>query len=395
MEIGLDPNFNSFINFDLTLLSSATFIGLSANTTYYMQVEAINQGAQATSFTILPPAHTFVTAPGAPVLTASQITDTSITWSWTSSPNAFEYFIINDVDKPVSGTFGAPVPWTETNLGVNSLNERRVVARNAREIASNSITIGWDLNGNPPPPATQYAAQISDGKGFTRQIDTTNLEALFDHLEGATTYFFSVKAVNGAGAAAAAGNILLAATLPQTATSNQFCPSDGAALAFNGPNGRVSVSIPAGAFLQCVAMQVSIPGFGDFPNAPSSGTPMEGTGVGIQVQIVNDPAMQPLHPITLTVPFTGLQVTNDQRNQLVLARYDTVHNLWIMLHSTVDRSQNTVTAETDHFSLFQVMVALPAGNLSNIRVYPNPFRPALGQSGVNFTNLRFKAFRRH
>ena len=143
------------------------------------------------------------------------------------------------------------------------------------------------------------------------------------------------------------------------------------------------MQIPANAFTSCVQLTIQIPG--TFPNAQSSGTPLQGTGVGIQLD--DNLSLQPLAPITLTVPFNNSNISADQVRQLVLARYDSVHNLWIMLPTTVNASQNSITAQTDHLSLYQVMVALPSSDLSNVRVYPNPFRPSQGHTGVNFTNL--------
>jgi hypothetical protein len=173
--------------------------------------------------------------------------------------------------------------------------------------------------------------------------------------------------------------------LPQQFASGQICPSAAGTIAFNGPNGQVRVDIPAGAFSGCIQMTVTIPGTGAFPDAPSSGTPLQGTGVGIQLN--NDQSLQPNMPVTLYVPFAGVDVSNRQRRQLVLARYDDVHNTWVMLRSTVDPDLNVVTAQTDHLSLYQIMVAWPSSNLANVRVYPNPFRPAHGHEGVHFVSL--------
>jgi hypothetical protein len=185
------------------------------------------------------------------------------------------------------------------------------------------------------------------------------------------------------GTAAPAGNVLSVATLPQQFASGQICPYAAGAIAFNGPNGQVRVEIPTGSFSSCVQLTVTIPG--TFPDAPSSGTPLQGTGVGIQLD--DGLSLEPNSPLTLYVPFTSAEVSNGQRNQLVLARYDAAHNAWVMLRSTVEPDQNIVSAQTDHLSLYQIMVAVPASNLANVRAYPNPFRPAFGHQGVNFSNL--------
>ncbi len=413
VEIGFDPNFGSFINFSPTTSTFATFGGLSGNTTYYMRVQAISQGAQPTAFTILPAAQTVFTVPTVPVLSALQITDSSILWSWSpGAANAIGYSVFDQNFVQVSPSFGSNIlQWQDTGpsgsgLAVNTPYSRQVVAFNAsgaststlvtvytqahpvgtvsapsQGITSNSITIVWDSNGNPSN--TTYVATINPSG---RQITVTNPTVMFDNLAGATTYFFSVQAFNGDGVLApgsGAAGVTSAATLPQTETSNQICQNTSSSLAFNGPRGPVRVDIPAGAFSSCVQMTITIPG--TFPSAPSSGTPLQGTGVGIQ--LADDLLLQPLLPITLTVPFTNGDVSPDQRGQLVLARYDTDHNAWVMLPSVLNPDQNSVTAQTSHLSLYQIMVALPASDISNVRVYPNPFRPSMGHTGVNFANL--------
>jgi len=417
VQIGLSTT--SFIDTEATISTNFAFTGLSGNTTYYMQVKAINRLAQSTPYIVLPATQTVVGTPGIPVLSVLQITDSSITWQWTTVLNAAQYHLVDE-----SGLLASPIlsPSTlqfqdtnypvDTGLIPNTLYQRSVVAVNTVGIAStstlvqavtwarqpaglsaeyvysSSITISWHASGNPS--YTQYTAQISpaplSGPGIqTVQGPNDLIEATFQNLAGATTYFFTVTALNGVGIAAPAGNVLSVATLPQQFASGQICPYAAGAIAFNGPNGQVRVDIPSGAFSSCIQMAVTIPGSGDFPDAPSSGTPLQGTGVG--VQLGNDLSLEPNIPLTLYVPFTNAEVSNGQRNQLVLARYDTAHNAWVMVRSAVDPGQNIVTAQIDHLSVYQIMVALPSSNLANVRVYPNPLRPALGHQGVHFVNL--------
>ena len=404
VQIGLSTT--SFVDTELTLETSFPFSGLSPNTIYYMQVQAINQAFQTTSFTILPSTTTVVGAPTGPVLTATQVTNSSVTWTWNSIPNATGYRVISENGVNVSGDLASGIlQWQETGLAVNTADSRSVVAFNvsgaststlvtvytlanqptgltAQTVGSNSITLAWNPNGNPD--GTQYRAQIVQPGSTGISLTVTGTQAIFNDLQGATTYFLTVQAVSRAGIPAASGNTLTVATLPQTETTNQICPSSiSSALSFNGPEGLFSLDIPQGAFPQCIQLTAQIPGA--FPEAMSSGTPLQGIGVGILLS--NDLALQPVIPITLTVPFTSAALGMNPRTSLVLARYDTIHNAWVMLPTTVNPTQNFVTAPATSLSLYQIMVALPVSGLSNINVYPNPFRPALGHTGVNFVAL--------
>jgi hypothetical protein len=237
VQIGLSPT--SFTDTEATISTYFTFTGLAGNTTYYMQVKAINRLAQSTTYTALPPAQTVVGTPGVPVLSAAQISDSAgiaaISWQWTTVLNALQYHLVDETGAQASPIFlsvGAP-QWQETCypagtcLIPNTRYERSVVAVNtvgeaststlisvytlarqptgivAQAVASNSITIGWNSNGNPF--ATEYTVQMSMPDGTARQTTVTALQATFDQLAGATTYYFTVKALNGAGTAAPAG----------------------------------------------------------------------------------------------------------------------------------------------------------------------------------------------
>ncbi len=415
VQAGLSADFSSLIAAQVTAFATYTFTGLQPNTTYYMRVQAINQTGVATPFTTLAPATTVIDAPGGIVLTAAQMTDTSITWTWNSVPNANAYYLIDETDAQVSPSFDSSArQWLEAGRAVNTLYNRRLVAFNAggsststlvsvytlahqptglatSVVASTAITITWNANGNPLN--TQYTAQITQTIGSARTQTGTGTEMTFSGLTGASTYFITLRALNGAGVPASGDNALTVATLPQLFASGQICPQTPGVLAFTiAENAQVLVEVPAGAFGSCINLGAQV--LRDFPNAPSSGTPLEGTGVGGKLcdlasdpacNLVNSPSVQAARALLLTIPIGN--VPADKRAQTVLARYDETHKMWVMVPSTVDSSKNTITARADRLAIYQVMVALPSTELGNIRIYPNPFRPAQGHSGVQFVNL--------
>lgn len=51
-------------------------------------------------------------------------------------------------------------------------------------------------------------------------------------------------------------------------------------------------------------------------------------------------------------------------------------NRWELVGGTVNTTEHTVTVEVDHLSIFRVAYYTSVANdFSNVRVYPNPFKP--------------------
>ena len=79
-------------------------------------------------------------------------------------------------------------------------------------------------------------------------------------------------------------------------------------------------------------------------------------------------------------------------NQLILARFDATRNSWLPLPSTRDTFNKTVTAYTDHFSLFQIMGMAGNGDLTQITAGPNPLRLGMNPAqSITFRNCPAQA----
>ncbi len=66
-------------------------------------------------------------------------------------------------------------------------------------------------------------------------------------------------------------------------------------------------------------------------------------------------------PITLTLKYDpGLLPAGFDASKLVIAYYDTATSMWVVLPSTVDTVNDTVSAQVSHFTLFAVYAAVPA-----------------------------------
>jgi len=167
-------------------------------------------------------------------------------------------------------------------------------------------------------------------------------------------------------------------------------PGIGFCLPMNTPYGPISACFTSGIFsvpVVTVTVRGLVAPSASMPDAPSPAARLVPVGVGAQVDVV--PALQPLLPVTLTLgyPKSSADAVGQPPNTFALAFYDPVQNVWVPLPSTSLTANNLVTGQARHLSAFQIMSATPASDLSTSKVYPNPFRPALGHSLITFSKL--------
>ena len=154
-------------------------------------------------------------------------------------------------------------------------------------------------------------------------------------------------------------------------------------IAFQTYAGPVSLQIPAGAF--STTFQLTLSTTAAFPSLTSASSELKPTGVGFIV--ATDKEVQPSLEVTLSMGYRDSDALGLDEQKLILARYDNDRKTWVPLASSVDRQNNTVTAKTNHFSIFQIVQAVPPGDLSLIKAFPNPLRPSQGHTSMTFSNL--------
>ena len=113
------------------------------------------------------------------------------------------------------------------------------------------------------------------------------------------------------------------------------------------------------------------------------------TETGIGMNIVQEPSMLLLKPLTLTIPYKNndSRLAGMDRSKLIIALYDDINNVWVPLPSVSDTLNNKVTAQTWHLSTFQIMEITPGESLKNVNIYPNPYQPSSVTDVMHFTNL--------
>lgn len=189
---------------------------------------------------------------------------------------------------------------------------------------------------------------------------------------------------SGGGFVDAQGNLWAALTnVVKFAGATVASLAGAARVTMTTTRGTVVVAVPNGAFPTVPSATLSEPS--SFPSGGSPGAALTPLGTGLQITL--DQAVQPRLPVWITIPYGPADIGSADPQRLVIARYDPASGLWTPLASTVDSSARTVTAQTGHFSLFQLMLGGASASVDAGVVFPNPFRPALGHSSVTFASF--------
>ena len=330
--------------------------------------------------------------PAAPTgLRAAALGVSSVTWTWNPSGAARYAFQPSTGGAPINLTgtsvtlvalstntaYGAAVASSVTVQGVlSSFVTGYTLAAPATSFAlaavhSSSMTVSWAANTNPPA-VTSYRVDAWQAGGATVSFTAAGSPAVLTGLFGGGTYYLSVAALNGDGVATRSV-VLTTVTWP-----------GGAAVV--GPAGGTVVSgpavlrIPPGAYAGSVEVRLQTAVSLACGASPFAG--LAPTGVGLDVAL--DPAVEPALPVLLTVSYRNAVLGGADLRKLAIARCDTVRNAWVILPSTIDEANGTVTAASGHLSVFQIMQAEPPADAFHFRVGPNPLRAARGQRQMNF-----------
>ncbi|MGA2090307.1 MAG: carboxypeptidase-like regulatory domain-containing protein [Endomicrobiales bacterium] len=141
-------------------------------------------------------------------------------------------------------------------------------------------------------------------------------------------------------------------------------------------NGSNEVFIPAGSFSTNVVLTVSTTSVPAVLSQPA----IKATAIGID--ITDNPALQPLKYITITLFYSAHDISGMNVNDLVIARFDTGSSQWIPLQSMVYPGLNKITAQTNHLSLFAVVelgTSQQSATINNAYCFPSPVRFSAGE----------------
>jgi len=259
LDVSTVNNFASFVtgynNLNVGNVLTQSVTGLTAGTTYYFRVRAVNGFGTSSNSNII----TSITIPAAPVATsASAITDVFFTANWNSSTGASDYRLDVATDAGftsfVSG-FNNTSVGNVTNASVSGLTAGttyyfRVRATNTSGASADSNTIStitipaaptataassvtattFAANWNASTGASSYRLDVATDSGFTSFVSGFNdlnvgnvVTASVTGLTAATTYYYRVRAVDASGTSGNSNTItqdtLAAAPTATAATS--------------------------------------------------------------------------------------------------------------------------------------------------------------------------------
>jgi hypothetical protein len=383
---------------------------LAENTTYWVEknlspnvqaqrrIEAYN--VYGSSFSGYSSRYTFANVPDP--ATIDDVTAFNISFSWSDNSNAAGtiYEVSRSTDN-FTLNFSTPVKKSD-NRTFAYYNDMTVLSPNTYWYRIRAYN-GEDTPTDFSNIISTYAAGAYSISGYVKDLNSEGVINTTVTLSGTdsraaltdTSGYYNFSGL-GAGSytvtPAKEGWVLapedLAVTLlggppeyPWNNTGNNFTASPKSAVSVDTsvekeitvlPNsGEVKVTIPANTFTENVQVTVAVPASVEaIPAAQNDIIPL--TNV-IAVEITNDKSLQPGKEVTLVFSYRDSDITGHIESVLKVARYDSVNNRWLQLDSTVDAAQNKITCYTGHFSKFQVVALVAAANLSQAKVYPNPF----------------------
>ncbi|MDD5687846.1 MAG: hypothetical protein PHE88_08455, partial [Elusimicrobia bacterium] len=92
--------------------------------------------------------------------------------------------------------------------------------------------------------------------------------------------------------------------------------------------------------------------------------------------------------VNITIPYTTSDIGTLSEDGLRIYYWSGTDWDLVTGAQTVDKVNNTVTATVRHFSTYRILGSYVSADLSNIKIYPNPYNPATAVLGkLKVTNL--------
>ncbi|HAM38178.1 MAG TPA: hypothetical protein DCP53_02095, partial [Elusimicrobia bacterium] len=151
-------------------------------------------------------------------------------------------------------------------------------------------------------------------------------------------------------------------------TTNSVSPANAVTITISPVSGEIKVEISENTFADNTLITIST-----FTSPISNIEKIKVTNICIEIN--TDKGQQPTKEITITICYRQGDIEGYDENKLCIGRYEDSIGKWVALPSTIDRDYKKVTAKTKHLSKFALIQLVPAVDLKNTTVYPNPYKP--------------------
>lgn len=437
VQISTD-NFSTLNLTSTTALSSAVFGAggagsvLLPNTTYYFRARAANATGPGAFGAV---SSTFTLAAQPTGLAVTGRTSNSISFSWNAAGNPtgtpFEVsmstdgFLLN-FSTPVPITAGLTAQTTAVaGLVLDTTYYFRVRARNWSFLFSPfSSTVSTKTLSFPTPPSSftglavssgsiQWSWQDNSGDETGFRVHSTTGGQVSPDLAANTTFWVQPNLTPGTSVQNFVVAFAPGAESPASNTAQAFTAAASADVPAASPVSftvsGATVSIPVGALH--VSQAGTVAGSTDPVNQPVvPGTPQDIANADSRLgnlKRVPGTARQFLAFVggvrktdnfnsAVTVTLSYADQDGDDVVDGTSLRVDTLR-VYTLQEGTADwtelpgqglsKTARAVSASASHFSLFALVGTSAASNLSNVRVFPNPFKPNSGHAEVRFRNM--------
>ena len=429
VRISSNSNFSAPAYSSSTTNNFALFTGLEPNTTYYPEITAYNRLSRPSPAVLFPPMATGAYDPEPVGYSGLEISSVTLNWAdaaapynpagtkylaYISSSSDFSGTVLSSITPGVMASFSGLVSNASYYLRVSALNLTGIPTDPAvslgialtlpatayllparqtfSDLMIDGFTLHWADNGNSSHTVyniqvSTYNAEISALDNFsswtsTRTASPKGLACVFKDLEIGATYWAKIQAQGQTGTTT---DFVLTSTITTSRMSSGSAPVTlDTRVELQASYGLISILIPAGALGGYT--NITIQPESVFRPPRSAVSVLKPTGIGLRVNY--SPPVLVRSAITITMPYRISDLpAGAEQTQLILALFDEANALWIPLPSVSDTANNRVISQTWHLSTFQLMQASPEAGLSDVKIYPNPYRPNSVSDVMHFTNM--------
>jgi hypothetical protein len=92
--------------------------------------------------------------------------------------------------------------------------------------------------------------------------------------------------------------------------------------------------------------------------------------------------------VNITIPYTASDIGTLNEDGLRIYYWNGTDWDLVTGVQTIDKTNNTVTATVKHFSTYRILGSYVSADMSNVKIYPNPYNPNTAANGkLKITNL--------